>query len=260
MDPPAAPEPVDAHVRGTSYPAGPGWWLAGDKKWYPPPEPREPEGTVHQIGEQKPTWQGVAQWDGTAWTLLPTPDSALSHRYLADDEAYVAPPRGMDPSTVRRINRIGLALGCVGLVIGVTALSRHYAGASTSVDGALVAVNFFIALALGGWSYFLLWFNGRLPRKVIPWRHRRAPLAEEVLLMAPHTGLPVFALAVVALAPALRHGPFAIFGASQAVTFEASPAFNVFLGVPLSIIGVAVAVMLGEEQRQRARTAAAAKA
>lgn len=63
--------PVEREVLSAHYPAGPGWWHGSDGQWHPPPEPAEPPGTAHQVGDTKLTWQGTARWDGAQWVLAP---------------------------------------------------------------------------------------------------------------------------------------------------------------------------------------------
>jgi len=57
-------------ILSARYPAGPGWWLGPDELWHPPPEPPEPPGTTHAVGELKRTWQGLHEWDGREWKLV----------------------------------------------------------------------------------------------------------------------------------------------------------------------------------------------
>ena len=189
--------PVESEVRGTSYPAGPGWWIAGDHKWYPPPEPAEPPGTVHAVGEQKPTWQGMATWSGTAWVLAPSDGDDDPYAkataaqatldgetpYQADPADYVRPPRTIDTAAVRVLNLVVLVIGSCSL-LGCVALLVAVLTKQVSANGeAAVLIGFFAFFVLIPWVMFLAWINGAIRK---PQAGRRAlRLGDLYGLMAP---------------------------------------------------------------------------
>jgi hypothetical protein len=259
--------PVESEVRGTSYPAGPGWWIAADHKWYPPPEPAEPPGTVHTVGEQKPTWQGMATWSGTAWVVAPSADgtddpyaqsvAAQSQYhdetpYQANPSAYVKPPTSIDASSIRVLNWVVLVIGSVSLLWSVGLLVAVLAKQVTGSGEAAVLLSLFALFPMIPWVMFLAWINGSV-RKA-QFGRRRLRLGDLVGLMAPISKPIWIVLSAVAVIPIFTSGAI-----SHGSTNADSPTrfFAVWLFVVIFFTSAFVGVMLGEVLRLReARSAA----
>jgi hypothetical protein len=132
--------PVEPLVHSAHYPAGPGWWLASDGLWYAPPEPPEPPGTVHELGERKRTWNGYDEWDGSAWQ--PVEDGPLLPGQYGGAQASagnVWPAGAPTPSGVdrrwRRPNQIALVYGVVLLVVELILLALSHLGRDVLIYG-----------------------------------------------------------------------------------------------------------------------------
>jgi len=107
--------PIEAEIQSAHYPAGPNWWLGPDDLWHPPPEPQEPPGTVHQVGERKRTWEGTVEWNGESWMLL-------------DDVVTYAHPATIltDTQTDRRELASRIAAFAIIAVAAALSLSRFF--------------------------------------------------------------------------------------------------------------------------------------